>query len=264
LDDGATDSGATYVYAMGRIEPRFPSIAVEKQFAQASGQADTAGLTDRQTLRSVLAAPENRYLVRMLCWVLVIEGLEAYVLVPRDPTDRALLLDSLRETPRPGDVDLVIGVRGPLAPPEMCNGLTVPMVAFDQIFSFDVEALVGELTPPAKISARDFAASSEELFAVLKQLAENHGATNEHRALNYLAVRYPALYALTAEAFAKDSSLTSVDVRQSLLAGPRDIVDVVFRYTNRQTDVTESYFVRVDVTELFPFLVSGLARYFDR
>src|SRR6516164_8051747 len=40
-----------YVYALGRIEPRFPSLSVEKEYAQATGRAETAGLTDRQSLQ---------------------------------------------------------------------------------------------------------------------------------------------------------------------------------------------------------------------
>jgi len=39
------------------------------------------------------------------------------------------------------------------------------------------------------------------------------------------------------------------------------IVDIVFPYTHRQTGVTESYFVRVDVTEEFPFLVTKMSPY---
>ena len=43
------------------------------------------------------------------------------------------------------------------------------------------------------------------------------------------------------------------------------IVDVIFAFTNRQTgDVSEKFFVRVDVTEEFPFLVSAMAPFYDR
>ena len=89
-------------------------------------------------------------------------------------------------------------------------------------------------------------------------MADNAGATDEHRALNYCVVRYPAIYANAAQAFARDSSLTAVDVRISPLSGTRNIVDIIFSYTNRNTDVTEKFFVRVDVTEEFPFLVTKL------
>jgi len=36
------------------------------------------------------------------------------------------------------------------------------------------------------------------------------------------------------------------------------------RAVHRTTDVTEKYFVRVDVTEVFPFLVTRMSPYFDR
>ena len=95
------------------------------------------------------------------------------------------------------------------------------------------------------------------------QLTDNAGAADEHRALNYLVMRYPAIYAKAADQFALDSSLTAVDVRPSPLTGTRKIVDVIFAYTNRNTDFTEKFCVRVDVTEEFPFLVTKLSPYFD-
>jgi hypothetical protein len=79
-----------------------------------------------------------------------------------------------------------------------------------------------------------------------------------------LAVRYPAIYHKAAEMFGQNASLTAIDVRTSALSGTRKIVDVIFSYTNRQTDVSEKSFCRVDVTEEFPFLVTKLSPYFDR
>jgi hypothetical protein len=99
----------SYIYALGRIEPRFPSLSLEKEFAQATGRAETVNLTDRQTLRKVLK--ENRYLVRQLCWVMTIAGLDTYIVVPRDPADLNLLVEALRPIPHPGDIDLVVGIR---------------------------------------------------------------------------------------------------------------------------------------------------------
>jgi hypothetical protein len=253
-----------YVYALGRIEPRFSRLAVEKEFAQATGRAPTAGLTDRQALHAVLSQPQNRYLVRQLCWVFTIEGLETYILQPRDPVDFTQLVEALRPAPRAMDVDVVIGVRGPIAPPELCNGLMVPIVAFDQLYSFDREALVKAIPRPDKTPAKQFETTAAELFDRILQLADNAGATDEHRAVNYLAVRYPAIYALTAERHAQDNALTAVDVRPSTLSGVRKVVDIIFSFTHRQTDVTEKFFVRVDVTEEFPFLVTKLSPYYDR
>ncbi len=252
----------SYVYALGRIEPRFSRLSVEKEFAQATGRAETVNLTDRQALRRVM--DENRYLVRQLCWVMTIGGLETYLLVPRDPADFHLLVEALRPSPRPGDVDLIVGMRGPMATPDMCNGLLVPVVAYDQIYSFDRDSLIKSIPRPNKTPAERFKEAAEEVFDRIMQLTDNAGATDEHRALNYLAVRYPAIYAAVADAHSRNCSLTGVEVRPSVLSGVRRIVEVIFSFTNRTTDVVEKQFVRVDVTEEFPFLVTKMSPYFDR
>lgn len=274
VDDGATPSprpnggvGAAmpaYVYVIGRIEPRFPSLSAEKEFAQATGRAETAGLSDRQALHAVLSQRQNRYLVRKLCWVLMIEGLDTYILHPRDPADFDLLVEALRPTPRLTDVDCVVGVRGPIAPPELCNGLMVPILAFDQIYSFDVDSLIKSIPRPEKVSTKEFEPMAEELFHRIMQMTDNAGATDEHRACNYCAVRYPAIYATAADAFGRNCSLTRIEVRHSPLSGVRRIVEVIFSFTNRQTDVTEKFFTRIDVTEEFPFLVTKMSPYYDQ
>jgi len=260
----ANSRAPSYVYAIGRIEARFPKISVEKEFAQAVGRDKTEGLTDRQTLHAVLSKPDNRYLVRQLCWVMTVEGLETYILVPRDPTDISLLVEALRPTPQPGDVDVAIGFRGPIAPPDMCNGLQVPIVAFDKIYSFDRESLIKAIPAREKASAKELASSAEELFDRIMQMTDNAGSTDQHRALNYLAVRYSRIYEAAHEAFARNESLTAVEVRPSPLSGTRNVVEVIFSFTHRSTDVVAKQFVRVDVTDEFPFLVTKLSPYYDR
>src|SRR5437773_7916322 len=107
-EDASSPNGSpvpSYVYAIGGVEPRFASLASEKEFAQAAGRADTAGLTDRQVLHDVLSQRENRYLARQLCYVLTIAGLETYILQPRDPADFELLIDTVRADPSSGDMD---------------------------------------------------------------------------------------------------------------------------------------------------------------
>jgi len=255
----------SYVYALGRIQPRFPSPALEKEYAQVLGRAaDTAGQTDPQAMQSTLSKRENRYLVRQLCWILTIEGIETYILQAHDPTDIDLFVDALRPSPRPTDVDIVVGVRGPIAPPLLCNGLMVPIVMVDQIYSFDVDGLIKSIPRPEGVRENQFKPTAEELFFRILQLADNAGATDEHRALNYLAVRYSAIYAHATEMHGKNFSLSAVEVRPSRLSGTRKILDVIFSYTNRNTDVMEKYFVRVDVTEKFPFLVTRLSPFYER
>jgi hypothetical protein len=155
-------------------------------------------------------------------------------------------------------------MKGPIAPPEFCNGLMVPILLFDHIYSFDRDTLIKALQKPPNISAKEFGPAAEELFDRIRQITDNAGATDEHRALNYLAVRYQAIYAKTAQEFANNGSLTAVDVHLSPLSGARKVHDVIFSYTNRGTDVMEKFFVRVDVSDEFPFLVTKLSPYYDR
>jgi hypothetical protein len=264
----ATNGGAatkpSWVYALGNIGARFPSVSVEKEFAQATGREQTSGLTDRLTLHAVLNKAENRYLVRQLCWVMTVGGLETYLLRPRDPADFSLLVEAVRPNPSPVDLDVVVGIKGPIAPPEMCNGLMVPIIVFDQIYSFDRDTLMKAIPKPEKTSAKDFAPVAAELFDRITQMADNAGATDEHRALNYLVMRYPAIYSRSAEYLAQNASLTRVDVRGAALGGVRRMVDVIFSFTNRSTDVVDKCSVRVDVTDEFPFLVTKMSPYYDR
>jgi len=253
-----------FVYALGQIGWRFPSRSVEKEFAQAIGRADTSGQTDREALHAALSQRRNRYLVRQLCWIFSIEGLETYLLLPRDISDYELFVDAVRPAPTQLDLDIVIGTRGGIAPAGLCNGLSLPMVTVDQIYVFDRDTLFASLPRTDDMDEQLFARTSSELLDRILQLADNAGTSDEHRAINYLAVRYPQLYGQTILAHQNNLSLTAVESRQSRLNGMRRIVDVILTYTHRITDVAERYFIRVDVTEQFPFLITKLSPYFDR
>ena len=195
---------------------------------------------------------------------MTIEGLETYILKPRDPGDLDLLLEAVRSEPRRNDLDVVIGIKGPIAPPGICNGLQVPIVFFDQIYSFDVDSLIKSVPRPEKKAAKEFESTVNELFERIMQMADNAGATDEYRALNYLTVRYPAIYDRAAKEFERNFCLTSIEAFLSRLSGVRKIVDVIFTYTNRETDFPEMFFVRVDVTDEFPFLVTKILPYYQR
>lgn len=255
---------SSFIYAIGSIAPRFPRPSVEKELAQVMSRTETKGLTHQQSFRKVIHAPENRYLLRQLCWVMSIAGVETYLVAPHYQTDFDMLAETVREAANPMDLNVIVGLRGPVASPDMCNGLTLSVVFFDMLYSFVREELIKAIPRPEKMPAKQFTDAAEELFIRIIQMTHNTGATDEHRALNYLAVRYPAIYAQIAAESAANASLTAVNVKKSMLSGARRIVDVIFDYTNRATDVVQKYFVRVDVTEEFPYIISKLSPYFDR
>lgn len=155
-ESGVASVSVSYVYAIGRIEARFPRLSVEKEFAQAIGRAETKEQTDQQAFYNALSKPENRYLARQMCWVFTIQGLETYLLQPRDPGDLDRLVEAIQPQSSPMDIDVIIGVRGPIAPQEMCNGLMVPIVAFDQIYSFGRDAFIKAIPCPEKAKPEAF------------------------------------------------------------------------------------------------------------
>jgi hypothetical protein len=60
-------------------------------------------------------------------------------------------------------LNCVIGLRGPAAPLELCNGLMVPVLFFEQIYASDRASLIASIPSPAK-RAEAFEASAEELL----------------------------------------------------------------------------------------------------
>jgi hypothetical protein len=258
-----------YVYAIGKIVHRFPNKSVERELAQVIGQVTegkTKGLTNSEVAHNVFTDPNNRYIARQICYILTIEGLETYILVPNDPLDFDRLAQALRPAPDVGDIDVIIGRRGPMASPEMCNGLVVPIVIVDQIYSFDRDTLMKAI-PKRKekgTNEEQFRKTAEEVFNHLIQIADNAGAIDEHRALNYLAVRYDEIYHRTQLLQDENYSFTGIEVRPSLLSGTQKIVDVIFSYENRANRALQKWFCRVDVTGEWPYLVSPMRESFER
>lgn len=151
------------IYVIGHIEPRFPLLSIEKEARQATARAGASGGTDREVMAKILQDPANKYLVRRLCWVLSVQGVETYILVPRDG-DYQPLIDAYRAEPKPGDLELVIGIRGPIANPDVCNGLLVPIVIFDQIYAFDRDTLLNSIPKPEGADPAKYIAAAGEMF----------------------------------------------------------------------------------------------------
>lgn len=258
-----TSAPEGFVYAIGRLEPRFPTLSLEKEFNQAAARMDTLGWTERQLQQHVFSQRENRYLLRQVCWVFSVQGLETYLLQLSDNGDYDLLIDTLRERSSAGDIDVVVGRRSGLSTPSMCNGLVVPVVKADQLYSFDRDTLIASLPLPDHMARQQLDASARDVLDRMTLLTDNIGAADEHRALNYLSLRYAAVYHQMVESYAQNLSLSAVTVQPSALSQSRLIMDVVFVFTHRQTDVIQKFIVRVDVTEEFPFLVTKLSPYFN-
>lgn len=189
-------SSLNYVYAIGKVSFRYPNMSIEKELWQATGRKgdDIKGNAMPEVLSKTLTDPNNRYIARQLCWIFKIEDLPTYILVPSHPEDINRFLEALRAAPEPKDIDVIIGRRGPIAEPEMCNGLILPIVAVDQLYSFDRDALIKAIPKSKGTHDNQFIKTADALFEHVRQLADNVGSTDEHRAINYLSVRYSQIY----------------------------------------------------------------------
>ncbi len=254
---------AKFIYALGTIQARFPTLAVEKEFAQATAMVDTANLTNQQTIYKILRQEGNRYLARELCWVFSVENLDTYILQPSSEHELEQLIEAVKPV-RGIDCDTIIGKLGPLAAPEACNGLQVPIAYCDKIYSFDQDAFLKSIPRPKGMKEEHFVDAAKDMLERIMQLTDNAGQMDEHRAVNYLALRYPRIYELALSMYHQEKSLSAVDVRPSRLSSSRTIVQIIFSYMDRKTDVIDKYFTRVDVTEEWPFLITKLQPFYDR
>jgi hypothetical protein len=200
----------------------------------------------------------TRYIARQLRWRLTIEDLPVFVLNPGDPRYLEDLIDALgrpkyakperrtgkraaKEAPpveapaeHPEDLDVVIGVMGPQTP----DGIAVLV---DQIFQIK----------------RDQCAPSG--LPYFSQVADNHGLADADRAYNFLIARY------TPPPPQVDGfELSGMRVTPSRLgSGFGRIVRAIYTFRN-STGAQKEYFVRVDVTNEFPMIVSPMQPYLER
>lgn len=250
-----------YIYALGNVEVRFPNKSIENEYIHSLGLPKTTSPIDNGAFYSVLSQPQNRYLARKLSWVLTKHGKPIYILLPTDPEYLDALLEAIRPPASLLDRSVIIGKRGPIAP-QSRGGLEVPMVLIDHLFSFDYDNFQKSM-PPESFADEKLRSSAEEMVQKMTQIANNKGAIGKHRALNYLAVRYPAIYAKAAQELERNFLLTSVEA-DSTPNDSRKVISVVFSFSHRETGTVEKYFVRVDVTEEFPFIVTEMSPCFVR
>lgn len=238
-----------WVYVIGDVDLRYPNLAVEKEAIGAMARANTTGLSNDAALQKVLGVPGNAYLVREMCWVLLVQEVETYILIPRYPQDYPMLVEAAKS-----EVSAVIGTLGPIANPDVCNGLTVPFLIFDMIYSFDKAGLVADMPLPEGADAAKFRATATDIFNQVAQLISN--GTGMERALAYLLVKDPKLYHVIADAYNRNAQLTTVELKAAPVTSTQNLVDVIVRTQNRTTGVPTSVYARLALAAKLPYVVT--------
>jgi hypothetical protein len=282
----AGSSAPNFVYVLGTVDVCFPDESISDEMQAVARTIGIRKHTDhprkydkdcmnqghneevRSWCHRVMSDPdygrEARYVARQLSWMLKVEGQPAYYLVLRDWHDLGDLISCLGE-PKGDDLCLVVGSSS-LIPVETCPGVTAPILLVDYLCSFKHDTLTKQFDTE---SPKAGAPSSKELFAKFVQSADNFGDTDEWRALNYLAVQYQPLYDRCKDILHNPNPecnyvLDSFKVVKSRLWGEKRIVDPVFAFRDTKTGDVRKWFVRVDVSHLFPMIANDIAEYFDR
>jgi hypothetical protein len=252
-------NAAPFVYSYGHVEPRIPSVGVEKELVQFATRITRSGKDDLAFLRAILADRESRYLARQLCWVFVGYDGDLFVVLPRDLDELDSLVEAFASS-REGSISVAVG------PAARTTGWTsdagepfLPRYAFDQLITFDIDEFVGRVPRAKDVPEESFADTVRTLFTRIVRRADNAGMSDEHRALNYVALRYPALYEAVARAAARSMMLAGpIETLADVTPDGRRVVTVRLPFRGTATDIVERHACRVDVTEEFPFLVSTL------
>lgn len=255
-------SSARFVYGVGRLRAEFPDTGVAQEFAQLTG-VDSRAMVRTEDLKDALSRPESRYLARQICWMFSGPGGDVCTVHPRDGDDLDELIDLLASD----DEDVVEAlVGGPVAPQFLASCTTpgLPAVTPDQVLRFTFDEFVRAMpAPDVKADEEDaYRKVVRDLFAQLTQRGGNVGVSDEHRALNMLALRYPQLYHLAFRVLGEGKALVGVDARGDI-AGDRRVVAVRLVFRDARSHLVERYHCSVDVTDLFPFLTSSLSQTFD-
>lgn len=256
------------IYVIGRVTVRFPTPGIQKEYEHESRGGGYP--TEAHAIYDVLS--KHPHIARRVCYVLKVQGVDAYILQPATRNELRYIIETLKPVEPPAEeeasLDVIIGWKGPIASPEMCVGLAVPIVIVENAYSFTRTAFLqqikeslsdlGEMPPTFQVTAND-------LLNRILQIADNFGELGEHRALNYVAARYPLIYQKAVEMANAKFKLDTVAVRPSRLTGVRKVCDVIFHYRSYSAPFgVESFFVRVDTTEIWPFIVSPLSPFFER
>ncbi len=254
------------IYAVGEIALEFSSLGAQREYELERAGLDHGAPSEQHHLYQVLS--RCPHLARAMCWSLRVQGIDAYHLVPRTGKELDALVEAIR--PEPGGaaaaVQVLVGWKGPV---NSCAGLALPVLHVETSYSFELSALINTVAESLEVKKSeidDFRTSSRQLFERIGQIADNMGELPEHRALNYLAVRFAPLYQTMASLAAKDYVLANVEARPSRLSGDvRKIEDVILTCQPRRGGAVEQYFVRVDVTDVYPHvLTTAMQPFFER
>ena len=249
-----------YVYAIGSLDVRFPSLGIEREYQQRERAIDNLPPARGGRIRAVIE--RNPHLGLRIGYVFVIGGSPAFALTPATGSLRESFLTAISQMQEPEHSCVVIGRVGTFTNPAAFGGLLLPTVSVDQLYVFSAKDWQDELSRVAqpalesrKIDAKQFKSISRTMFREMTSMPENVGVSDGHRALNYLLVQHPGIFLAATER--SHHVLDRIETRPIQASGGRRHIAVILSFLDRGTGVPERMYCTVDVTEEWPFVVSA-------
>jgi PatG Domain len=266
------------VLAVGRVRASFPNLGLQREYAEAAG-ADPEALVASSDLKDLISQDEYRYLAHQVCWMFTVQSADVCVVVPRSAEDVNELVSMAAD--EEDTVQVLLGQPTTRGTAPDCWADDLPMVSPVQWLSFTIDEFATALaqrydtdqaTPEAAEGGGEVAGGTgddprwrtmvRDLFYRLTRRADTTGFSDEDRARNYMALKDPAIYALTWNQSSDGHNLIGINTRQ-FMRGGRRLVAVRFSFRHRQTQVIERYETLIDTHDLFCFKAAPLTPTYD-
>ena len=252
----------TYIYALGIITPVFPDEGVQQEFKFAAQELKQPQDAYYQVLsyKDPNGQQPYFYIAKSMRWVLEIDSVETYFLLPQSEFEFQELINSLE--PQKTTVDpltaIAVGVKGPKSPASFSRGISLPLVSLTQLFYFSYDTVISQISNTTNLETQ----TVRDLLQQLQSMP-NNGSSDGGRALNYIAYRFPEVYSQANQMInptGNQSSyfLKSIHTKPSNLEGNRRITDAIFSFQQFDTSEEKSFYCSIDVSGQFPFLVTPI------
>ena len=250
-----------YVYAIGRLDVRFPSLGIEREYQQRERAMTGLPQSPRSArIRAVLE--KNPHLALRMTYVFLVGSNPVYALSPHSGALKDAFFNALAHAQDTDHYAVVIGRVSGFSNPTASGGLLLSTVSVDQLYVFSASEWAEGLAKAAqpalesrKVAGEHFQTVSQSMFREVVTMPENMGLSDGHRALNYLLVQHPGMFLAAAER--PNHVLDRIETRITQLVSGRRQVAVILSFLDRGTGVPERVYATVDVTEEWPFVSSA-------
>jgi hypothetical protein len=233
-------------YVVCDVDPVYPDLGVEKYalMKMKMEKVDFKATSKEKALQLVLEHYPD--LARQMCYVALVQEAQTYLLMAKFPDiGYPMLVEAAKS-----EISAVIGTVGPTASPDMCNGLTLPILFFDTIFNFDKKAFIAQIPVPHGVDKDNFRKAADDLWDQLVPLIGL--GTGTSRALAHLIFSDEGLWLLAVtQQLNHGAELKSLET-QLAPATATTLVNVKATFLYRDNLIEKTFFKIVDVSNMFP------------